>query len=550
MKIGNFEFNWGKKEVQAEEVVVHQPKSSVSFQENDFVYGHNYPVITKKWDGEKTLGELGVVTRNIPDYERLRLRSYDAYATIDTVKIIASKFFYWTIGSGLKLQSEPNRSVLESEGIKNDAKAYTDFQKNAEARFMVYANSKNCDFLGERNLHELAMDFYQGSFLGGDNLAVIRFEDYGPTVQFISGEHIKNPDNEMVIVAENNGNVIRHGIETDKYGKHVAYYVQVKGGDGVANFERISAVGEKSQKRLAWLVSGTKVSPDHLRAVPAMSQSLEKINKLDRYVEAAVTKAEQGAKLVYSIEHEDFSTGESPTDKIVAQKRGDVIGGNDYDSDRVLADGLANRITQTTSGLAFNMTQGSKLKSFESSIETNFSDFHGTVFKSISAGVNIPPEVAMQEYNSNYSASRAAINSFGYIISINRNTFANEFYIPFYKLWLEYQILTKKINAPGYIENIKNFMVTESYTQCRFTGKNMPHIDPLKEIKAVREMLGLDGAVALISREQATEMLGAGQWDENFMKSLEEANLIPKAEVVVDNNSNKNVDESKGTVSK
>ena len=134
----------------------------------------------------------------------------------------------------------------------------------------------------------------------------------------------------------------------------------------------------------------------------------------------------------------------------------------------------------------------------------------------------------MQKYNSNYSASRAAINSFGYIITVNRISFANQFYIPFYKLWLEHQILTNKIKADGYMENITNFMVTESFAQCRFIGKNMPHIDPLKEIKAVREMLGIDDNCPLISREQATELLNMGQWDENFMKSLEEENIIPK----------------------
>lgn len=88
-----------------------EPKSNNYYK--DISYGMSYPIINKKWDGEKTLGELGIVVRNVPDYERLRLRSYNAYATIDTVKIIASKFFHWKIGSGLKLQIEPNRQVLE-----------------------------------------------------------------------------------------------------------------------------------------------------------------------------------------------------------------------------------------------------------------------------------------------------------------------------------------------------------------------------------------------------------------------------------------------------
>lgn len=535
-----------------------QPKS-YAYQENDIAYGPAYPIVNKKYDGEKTLGELGVVIRNVPDYERLRLRSYNAYSTIDTVKIIASKFFYWTIGSGLKLQAEPNRTVLKSEGIDSDATAYTEFQKIVEARFMVYANSKQCDFLKEKNLHQLALDFYQALFLGGDCLAICRFDDAGPNVQFISGEFVQNPgiDTEFHTQAQARENFIQHGIEIDKSGKHIAYYVRVKENDKTDKYERIPAIGEKSKKRLAWLISGKKISPDHLRAVPAMAQSLEKINKLDRYTEAAVNKAEQSANVVHSVEHEDYSTGESPLDKVVAQKRGDTIL-PDGGYDKVAADGLANKIAVTTNGLAFNMTPGAKLKSFASTIETNFKDFNETIFGQISAGMDVPPELAMQSYNSNYSASRAAINSFGYIITINRQDFANKFYIPFYKLWLEHQILTKKIVAKGYIENIENFMVTESYTQCRFTGKNMPHIDPLKEIKAVREMLGIDGAVPLISREQATEMLNAGQWDENFMKSLEEENIIPskdlqasKKSISNDNNQVKSkTNDKEGKVSK
>lgn len=532
MKIGNFEFKWGKSETQVPESTVYQGSG-------DYNYGHSYPIINKRWDGEKTLGELGVVVRDIPDYQRLRLRSYHAYATIDTVKIISGKFFHWTIGSGLKLQAEPNRTVLESEGIDNTPKQYAKFQKTAEARFMVYANSKECDFAKERSLHELALDAYHGSFLGGDVLVIARFDDKGPNVQVLSGEHVCDPgiDSDYYAKADKEGNYIEHGIEIDKKGAHVAYYVNTKSKEkGIDKFERIPAVGSKTGKRLAWMIYGKKISPDHLRAVPAMSQSLEKINKLDRYTEAAVTKAEQAAKIVYAIEHQEFSTGESPLDQVVARKRnpGMVAVDAEGDSARVLADGLANRITETTSGQTFNMPNGASLKAFDTNIETTFSDFHSTVFKSISAGVDVPPEVAMQEYNSNYSASRAAINSFGYIIVINRNKFANDFYIPFYKLWLEHQILTKKVIAPGYIENIENFMVTESYTQCRFTGKNMPHIDPLKEIKAVREMLGINDTTPLISREQATEMLNAGQWDENFMKNLEESNIIPKEELVDD----------------
>lgn len=531
MKIFGFEI----KQLKSNDIIAAEPSSNYQY---DNYYGQPYNVINKVWDGEKTLGELGTPVRNIPNYELLRIRAYDAYAKADVVKIICSKFFYWVIGSGLKLQAEPNRIVLDSEGISTD---YAKFQKLVEARFQIYSSSKQADYLKEKSLHDLALDFFQGKFLGGDVLCIMRFDDNGPNVQFVSGEHVQTPtiDNKFIIEAEARGNRVEHGIELDKKGAHVAYFVCIVGSDNpYGEFERIVAKGKVSGKTMAWMISGNKISPDHIRAVPAISQALEKIAKLDRYTEAAVGKAEQAAKIANYIEHSKDSTGESVYDSVLAAKRREPI--NNSTDVMTLGDGLANRITETTSNQTFNMPIGSTMKSFSTNIESDFDQFHKAIFNIISAGLDVPPEVAMQMYNSNYSASRAAINGWGYVVDIHRQKFANEFYIPFYKAWLEFEILKNKIEAPEFVNAIVtgNFMITDSYTQCRFTGKNMPHIDPLKEIKAIREMLGVDGAIALISREQATEMLGAGQWDENFMKNLEEEKIIPVQEPIVDNSSN------------
>jgi hypothetical protein len=525
--MGLLDFFGLQRKSNEQESVSVQPKSNVSYQDNNMVVGYEYAIINKNWDGEKNLGELGLVINNIPDYKRLRLRSYNAYATIDTFKTIASKYFYWKIGSGLKLQAEPNLTVLKSEGLDITDEQSSELQKVIEARFMIWANSKQSDYLKQKNLHQLASDFDKGKYLGGDNLLIVRFNDNGPNIQFVSGEFVCNPgiETEYFKEAKERGNDIKHGIEIDKDGKHIAFFVRLKKKDSVDEFKRVPSYGDKSSKKLAWLVSGEKISPDHLRAVPAMSQSLEKINKLDRYVEAAVTKAEQAANIIHTIKHKEFSDGSSPLQDEVNKKRGTYVNTNiDVEGQKALADGLANKIAQQTSGMAYNMPVGAEMESFESSIETDFGQFHSTIFNGISAGANVPPEVAMQSFNSNYSASRAAINSFGYFITVDRQDLAEQFYIPIYKLWLEYEILTKKISAPKYIENIDNEMVTEAYTQCRFLGKDMPHIDPLKEAKSIELML----ALKLISHEQASEMLGVGSWDENFKKWQKEDKMIPK----------------------
>jgi len=500
-------------------------------------YGTYYPIVNKNWDGEKTLGELGIIVNNIPDYERLRLRSLDAYVKSDTIKIIAKKKFDWVVGSGLKLQCEPNTTVLESEGISFDNGK---FQKLVEARFMVYANSKNCDHSKMQNLHQIAYEAYKGKYLAGDFLCIARFNDFGPTIQIIAAEHIKTPmiGNKLLEEAKTRGNYVEHGIEFNDKGEHVAYFVCTKSEKSyLGEFERIEAIGAKSGRKLAWLVYGEKISNDHKRSVPEISQILEKANKLDRYTEAAVGKAEQAAKILNAITHQDYSTGENPLDDLVKRKlkvKGDSAEVDNY----VLGDGLANRITETTSNMTINMPPGSKLESFGTDIESDYAGFESANFNKISAASGVPPEVAMQMYNSNYSASRAAINGWGYVVDIDREDYSLQFYKPFYKLWLEFEILRNKIQAPGFIKALSNndFMVIDSYAQCRFIGKNMPHIDPLKEIKAIRAMLGDNDQTALISREQATENLNLGEWNANFTKNQEESKIIPKEEKPDENN--------------
>ena len=67
-------------------------------------------------------------------------------------------------------------------------------------------------------------------------------------------------------------------------------------------------------------------------------------------------------------------------------------------------------------------------------------------------------------------------------------------------------------------------MALEAFTTARFQGLKMPHIDPLKEVKAVREMI----AENLISKEQATEILNIGDWWENIEKINNEQEYINK----------------------
>lgn len=487
-----------------------------------------YPIKSIPFDGEKTPGEMGNVINLFPDHHGLRLRAFEAELKSDVIKIITGKFFKWVIGTGLKLQSEPNEEVLKSEGITEDLLA---FRRIVESRFSIHAKSKYSDFSGMSNLHKKANEAYKTAFLGGDCLVILRVIKGIVNVQVIDGQEISNPvyDSDFFEQAKSRGNKIRNGIEIAPNGEHVAFFVVKDTDNLITEHVRIEAKSPQTGRLLAWMVYGSKHRINHHRGVPQISAILEKVEKLDRYTEASVSGAEERAKIVFAVEHSRFSTGENPVFGNIKKNLGvSVVDEDPYK----LGDAIAKNIAATTSKQTFNLPIGAKLSTLASSLENQYPAFFEAVFVQLCAACDIPPEVALQKYSSNYSASRAAINGWGYIVNIYRDDFSQNFYRNYYNLWLEVEILKNKVSAPGYLKALQenNYMAIESYTNCKFTGTNMPHIDPYKEVKAIREMLGnpSQGIAPLISHDAASEQLNQGEWQDNYLKYQEEEKLLPK----------------------
>lgn len=493
------------------------------------VFNPMNPVYRKGFDGEKTTGQLGAVIDVVPIHHKLALRSYELYAKNDLIKILEDRKLQWSIGVGLKLEVEPNKEVLSMFNVTID----DSFYKRVESLWKVYMESEMIDYSENVNLHQIAWECKKAASLSGDSLVICRVENKNLTVQLISTQFLINPCIELeggYKLPE--GNCIENGIEFDKRGKHVAYYVLKRDDKELLskldNYDRIEAFGKESGKRLAWIVYADKLSHDHKRGVPDTMQVIEKATKLDRFNEAVVAGAEQRANVVYAIEHTADSTGED----ILSQYANNAIPGlGDVDGETdstpyVLADASAQRIMEATESTAINMPIGAKLNFLQSDRENNFESFDNASSKKVAASMNIPLEVALHSYNSNYSASRAAINGFGHMNEIDQVKFSNQFYKPIYKLWFYLMTYTNVIDAPGYIvaEQQKNRLVVDAYTGCKFVGKKMPHIDPLKEANAIRKFLGdrTKGEIPLISNEQAAEMANAGDFTENIEEYWEE----------------------------
>ena len=469
------------------------------------------------FNGEKNLGEVGPIIKYTLDYNGLRLRSWQSLIESEVTQTIINKYATWVIGEGLKLTSEPAKDVLLSEGIKMDSQVYS---KSVEQRFNLWKTSKTADYSKMVNLDMIANTAFINSIVGGDVLVVLRYEGVGrqPSVQLIDGAHIQSPNfgTEQFPTLLPNGNRCINGVELNECGETIAYYVRNKD----FKFDRIIAKGEKSNLTIAYLVKGGEYRLDNNRGVPLIAAVLEKLKKLERYESATLGSAEERQKIVMSIEHDNNSTGESPMTKQLSRASNWNDRTEDLPKD-LLGTDLANSIATSTNKQVFNMPIGSKLQSLESKNELYFKDYYTVNIIAVCAALGIPYQVAMSLYEGNFSASRAALKDWENTLNVVRKKFSFQFYQPIFNFWLEVQILENKINAPGYLTaRLKNDdMVIESFRKCRFVGAPVPHIDPLKEVKAVREMLGDTGkSIPLITVEAATEKLNNGESNENMLQ--------------------------------
>lgn len=512
----------------------------------DYLYT---PVVYTNYTGEKSFGELGPVNRYSMDYRILALRSWQAFTDNDIAKLIIDNYVKWVIGVGLRIEAQPNREVLRSEGVNLTDEQLSDFKKVIESRFDIHSNSKHSGYSKQMNLHQTAAEAVKIAALSGDCLIVKRFNPKtGLNVEVIDGLRIVTPveNNKIFNILKAKNHRIVNGIEMNERGEHIAYFVQR---ENEFSHERILAKGPKTGRPMAFMMYFSKYRIDYNRGVPILSPILENIQKIDRYKEASVGSAEERAKIVLQITHTEKSTGENP---FIEKLRNSVALNNvglnqDQSRDYQVSESTAQRIATTTDKEVYNMPVGSRLEAIEAKNELYFNEFFMTNLGIIAAACGIPPEVAKMTFNSNYTASRMATLSWDFSVSTYRHEVAvNGYYLPLYKEFLTDTVLRGKIDAPGFIDALrnKNHYVLESYCKAKFIGPRVPHTDPFKEVQAERLKLGPQGENApLTTPERATEHLGGGDYEENkekFKYQTEDfkQEIEPKEVIEVERNKN------------
>jgi capsid protein len=483
-------------------------------------------IMTISFDGEKTPGEIGAVKRYLPDYFILRNRAWQSYIENEVTTTIINKYTTWVIGTGLKLNSEPVKSIIENNEFKPLEKGYVN---QVQDRWKLWSKSKLGDYQGVNTLNKLQSIAYKNASIAGDVLVILRTKKNNVTVQLIDADNVCTPPISNGDIGKVEKNTIRDGIEMSPSGEHVAYYVKQSNND--KPYIRVRAKGEKTKRTQAYIVYGDRYRLDNSRGIPIFTSALETLKKLDRYKEAAVGSAEERAKIPYFIEHNSESTGKNPMlDRMAEQLSQNNSSNSDFSSTTKLAETIAT----TTQKSVFNMEVGSKIVSLAADNELTFKEFYNTIVDSVCSSILMPPEVALSKYGGSFSASRAALKDWEHMLIVARNDFSEQFLQPIYELWLELQISSGEIMNDGYLsaKTGNDKILKLAYTNARWTGANVPHIDPLKEAKAAREKLGPLGAhLPLSNADIETEGLNNGDYTTNVEKFTEEIKIAPKPPV-------------------
>lgn len=475
---------------------------------------NDLPALREVWDhGEKFAGGLGPVDIVWTDYWALRARSAELFQRNLYARGLIRRLVSNEINTGLHLEATPEEKIL---GKEEDSLSL--WSEDVENRFGLWGkNPYLCDQDERRTFGALQEAARAEALVAGDVLVLLRNDPRTrlPRVQLIPGNAVQTPWRDAP-----RGVDIVHGVELDSLRRQVAYWVVQKDG----SHKRLPAYGEKSGRRIAWLLYGTDRRLDDVRGQPILSLVIQSLKEIDRFRDSTQRKAVINSMLAMFVVKGQERPGSRSVTGGGAIKRSREKTTDNSGKERTF------RTSEQIPGLVLDELQyGEEPKAFttNNTIE-NFGVFEQAILQSIAWANGVPPEILTLSFNSNYSASQAATNEFKLTLNVTRTRFGETFCSPVYEEWLIAQALMGKLQMDGFLEA---FRATDQYDtygawiSCDWSGAIKPAIDMAKLVRAYREMV----AEGFITRDRATRELTGTKFSKNVQKLARENEQMANA---------------------
>jgi capsid protein len=432
------------------------------------------------FDGEQFFGGITGKIDEISglDYWTLRERSGALFRTNSYAQGIVRRLVTNVIHKGLSPEFEPEESIL---GMAEDE--LVDWADARENQYRLFCQAKDIvDVKGYRTDGELQAQIYTEAFIDGDCLVICRQHTTGlPQIQIVSGNRVQTPPNLAM------DPTIVDGVNLDENGRHLGYWVY-QGTEYVSNdqYVYIPAYGPNSGGHTAWLVYGPVKREDDVRGQPGLAVAIQPLNEILKYRGSAQLKAELGARITGFIKKTQETLGRSAIGKGAARRdslTADTTGETPATTvNRILPGTYLTRLAPGEEPFVYP-TAGTDM---------NFPAFEAAILAGLAWSFEIPPESLVLSYNSNFSASQAAIRELNMFLDKERDRFSSQHCQNQAEEWFVASVLLGKILAQGFLEAYANpvlYDVKRAWLNIDWIGSIKPSLKLNDEVLANRNMV-------------------------------------------------------------
>lgn len=485
-------------------------------QLEDQANGGGYSSIS--WDGDKYYSGFGITKDyTIVDYWRLRRRSKQLFTENLYARGLIRRLLTNEINKGLALEATPDGEILNVDPI-----VLSDWSEMIERRFSIWAKLPElCDHKKLRTFGAIQRQARMMALVSGDVLVILRQGVAKlPTIELIDADRIENPLwGTMYRQAKERGNEVKHGVELDANGRHIAFYVKQDDGKHV----RVPSLGARTGRRQAWLVYGTERMIDDVRGQSLLALVVQSLKEVDRYRDAEQRAAVINSMMAMWVKKTEDKMGTLPVTGGAVRK----------DTVTMQNDGTGRKDVQFSSNMPGMILQELQTGEEPVSYDTrrpnvNFGAFEAAIISAIAWADEIPPEVLTLAFQNNYSASRGAVNEFKMYLERTRTGFGEEFNDPIYREFLVSEVLIGSIDMPGFLDARRNpelWHIYGAWVSADWSGAIKPNVDLLKEVKAYKELLD----AGLITRERATRELTGMKFSKSVQQLIRENQQLAEA---------------------
>lgn len=372
------------------------------------------------------------------------------------------------VGTGLQPVFTPDVDVL----------GWTDEQAAAWAattarEFSLWADSTECDWEAQQTFFERQALVLDSRLTSGDCFTLLPdaggttpTQPYRLRLQLLEADRVGNPSG-----TQDTDTVVAGVRRPEGGGAPEAFHVYARHPGGLTaasaanrlSGDWVERIGASGRRRILHHFRPTR--PEQTRGQPYLSPVIQTIRELGRFTEAEITAAVINSFFTTFIETPGAG-GPAPVFGLAAGQGA----------------GAAGDEIHLGAGAVIGLGPGEKAAFADPKRPNpNAEAFIMGMLKLIGMGLGLPFEVLVKQFNSSFSASKAALLDAWMHFRTERAWLVNSFCQPVVETWLAEAVAIGRISAPGFFADP---LVRWAYTRCAWHGDSQGSINPKDEVEA------------------------------------------------------------------